>query len=341
MVTGSTKGLSRQFFAGFVKADASFRSKFVDPYTQKTKDWLEKRYRQVDGKTGIYLAHQPIYGFTRGFSEPGLTFRYSCTYAIMKTLCKVRFISLLDVGGSEGYKANLVHQIFGAKVVTTDLSAEACLRAREIFGIDSVCSDIQHLPYKDEEFDVVLCSDTLEHVADCRGSLEELLRVAKNAVVVAVPHESPEEVQQNIVNQIEHGHIHYFHTGSFDLLKGRGYIVMAKKSDTTFLYSIGRLIDANSYEGNKFPEALGRIYNRCLRPVLKLAFKNQIGSLLCAALIRLNEILSLWMADYRNICFLIIKEPSCVAEDDGVRVSVRKIINTTVPFHYLEISPLS
>ena len=37
----------------------------MDTYTEDTKSWLDQRFREVDAE-GVFLAHQPIYGFRRG-----------------------------------------------------------------------------------------------------------------------------------------------------------------------------------------------------------------------------------------------------------------------------------
>ena len=55
----------------------------MDNYTTDTKDWLNDRFKATD-EEGIYFAHQPIYGFRKGHSEPGIIIRYIITYQIMK-----------------------------------------------------------------------------------------------------------------------------------------------------------------------------------------------------------------------------------------------------------------
>lgn len=47
----------------------------MDNYTQETKNWLEERYRKVD-EQGVYVAHQPIYGFRIGPTDPNLDDSY-------------------------------------------------------------------------------------------------------------------------------------------------------------------------------------------------------------------------------------------------------------------------
>jgi SAM-dependent methyltransferase len=67
----------------------------------------------------------------------------------------------------------------GARVVGCDISeralAVALARGR---GLYSAC-DIHLLPFRDSEFDVVVCCETLEHTLDPDAALRELIRVAK------------------------------------------------------------------------------------------------------------------------------------------------------------------
>jgi len=45
------------------------------------------------------------------------------------------------------------------------------------------------LPYKDNAFDLVLCTEVLEHLDDPQKGLKELVRVSKKYLVISVPNE--------------------------------------------------------------------------------------------------------------------------------------------------------
>lgn len=196
----------------------------VEDYTATAALELDERYLRID-ENGIYKPHQPVYGFRQLPSEPDHVQRYAITFAMFEVMSRISFSTLLDVGGAEGYKAFLAQSLFGSNVVTTDVSAEACNRAREIFNLEARPADIHSLPYADETFDMVICSETLEHVPDLRAAVSELLRVARTAVVITVPHESEASVKAHMKGACPH--IHSLTPESFNFVSDYGWKIVS------------------------------------------------------------------------------------------------------------------
>lgn len=106
----------------------------------------------------------------------------------MKDLGVENMFDTLDVGCGEDYEGT----------VNTDLYPHDTLRSR-YYGKDGfqrklskipnfVKSDINNLPFQDNAFKIVICSHLLEHVGvDLMTASKELLRVAKNKVIIRVP----------------------------------------------------------------------------------------------------------------------------------------------------------
>ena len=96
--------------------------------------------------------------------------------------------SLVICGGAGG-EASYLRKAGFARVVNSDFSSEAVARARERDpDIESLVINAQdnHLP--DEAFDLVFVQDGLHHLPRPASGLNEMLRVAKRAVVVLEPH---------------------------------------------------------------------------------------------------------------------------------------------------------
>jgi SAM-dependent methyltransferase len=71
------------------------------------------------------------------------------------------------------------------------------LLSREKKGNWSIAhADVVKIPYADRSFDVVVCSEVLEHIADNKAAVKELVRVLKPGgdLVVTVPRFFPERV---------------------------------------------------------------------------------------------------------------------------------------------------
>jgi SAM-dependent methyltransferase len=301
----------------------------MDSYTVEEKASVEKRF--TASVEGVYRAHQPIYGYMTGPCEWYFTGRYIPTLRIMKELARIRGESMLDVGGAEGYKSYLARSLFGLRVHTSDLSEEACKRAEEIFGVKGTALDIHDLPFADGEFDILTCSETLEHVTDPRRAIEELLRVAKKAVIITVPVEDPEHLGEHYD---KNNHINAFDVDSFDYLRERGLAVMSKKYlDKRILY-YGMLLENSTRLGynkdRKYPRFFYSLFNLGLR-----LFDGRRGEWIMARLVAADERASRSTKDYAGILSVILKDPACYGRPSR-RVTARKIMKFTVPPFYMK-----
>ncbi|MCX6168676.1 MAG: class I SAM-dependent methyltransferase [Ignavibacteriales bacterium] len=303
----------------------------MDRYTEKTKSWLEQRFKRTTNE-GIYYAHQPIYGFRGGSSGGWVISSYTVTYQIIKALSHMQFNSLLDVGGAEGYTAALIRSIFKVHVRNCDLSNEACNRAKEIFDIDGESVDIHKLPYSDNEFDIVVCSETLEHVPNFRLATNELLRVCKKAVVITVPHEAKEIIENNIKENIPHAHIHYFDMKTFDFVKPIVKKIKTNKMLSTRLNIPRAIVESKKREKEETSySSISVIVYNLFRPLFHLVF----GKKAVTFLMKLDEKFSKNVKSFSGIIFILLKDEEFFSEIPLRKISASQIINFTVPYYYL------
>lgn len=131
--------------------------------------------------------------------------------------------SILDVGAGEGFTLQKLHDFkIGKKVEGIEYSEEAIALGKKFHPEVTIKQgDIYHLPYKDNAFDVVICSEVLEHLEDPAAALKELTRVAKKYCVLSVPHEPYFTIQRflrgkNVLKLGDHPeHIQHWSGSSF------------------------------------------------------------------------------------------------------------------------------
>ena len=136
-------------------------------------------------------------------------------------------VKILDVGCGQGRHAAYALKYKDAFVVGADLSAADLQKAGDRLRFHQFAgawdggawglavSDITALPFQDHFFDIVICSEVLEHIPDDRKALSELVRVLKKGgeLVVSVPRYLPERIcwalsdEYYLVNQ---GHIRIY-----------------------------------------------------------------------------------------------------------------------------------
>lgn len=100
-------------------------------------------------------------------------------------------VTILDAGCGEGFTDQLLKNYFpNVKIVGLEYTDEAIHIAKENNpNVEYIQGDICHMPFKDKIFDIVLCSEVLEHLEDPYRAMQEINRVSRNFVYITVPHE--------------------------------------------------------------------------------------------------------------------------------------------------------
>ena len=99
--------------------------------------------------------------------------------------------NILDVGCGEGFSLALIQKSgIQAKLSGVDASQESlALGKKEFPHLDLSYGDIYSLKAKDASYDLVLCTEVLEHLKNPEKALRELRRVSRKYAIISVPHE--------------------------------------------------------------------------------------------------------------------------------------------------------
>ena len=110
---------------------------------------------------------------------------------LINVLKPIKPIKILDVGCGEGETIVQLKQTrIGKNLEGIDNSEDALQIGRKIYpGINIKSGNIYELPYKGGSFDLLICTEVLEHLKNPRKALAELRRVSSKYVLLSVPNE--------------------------------------------------------------------------------------------------------------------------------------------------------
>jgi len=147
---------------------------------------------------------------------------------------------VLDAGCGGGRHLSEAFRARGVSVVGIDLNKDDALKAHNTTkimrheGEDGggsalvMVSDVTSLPFADESFDIVICSEVLEHIPEHRTAIREIIRVLKpgKSLVVSVPRYLPERIcwaLSEAYHNEQGGHIRIYHKKKLiSMLEGAG-----------------------------------------------------------------------------------------------------------------------
>lgn len=99
----------------------------------------------------------------------------------LRMLPDTRKKKILEIGGGTGRSLELITEF--QEFIFTDLSDSAILQAKELYGdrpnIKFLAMDAMDLKFPNEEFDIVLGIEMIEHVNDAVATIKEAFRVLK------------------------------------------------------------------------------------------------------------------------------------------------------------------
>jgi ubiquinone/menaquinone biosynthesis C-methylase UbiE len=141
---------------------------------------------------------------------------------------------MLDVGCGNG---NLLFEVLKRKKITTagiDLSEKMIQEAKiRLDGeVDLKCGDSEHLPWKNNSFDIVTCTLSFHHYPDPRAVLNELRRVLTpgGKVIIADPWEPTplRQIANLIIPLLKNGDVKIYSKSEMkDLLEECGFTLIS------------------------------------------------------------------------------------------------------------------
>jgi len=151
---------------------------------QSTKEWLQEQFRDSlfgAGYQRVYDAEgQPAFMSKWKYNDLARKLR------VMETLDRMQFDDMLNVGSGLSNLSDTVSRFCGVCAYNADMvhSFNLFTTAMSAGNSRAATADICRLPFKDESFDVVVCSEVIEHVAYPIESIFELMRVARKFLLI-------------------------------------------------------------------------------------------------------------------------------------------------------------
>lgn len=108
--------------------------------------------------------------------------------------------NVLEVGCGRGFLSNLLSE--RNTVAACDIAIDPALVAKYP-NVSFTEANIESLPFENGQFDVVVCTHTLEHVQHLGAAMAELRRVARKQLIVVVPRQRPYKYTFSL-------HVHFF-----------------------------------------------------------------------------------------------------------------------------------
>ena len=158
---------------------------------------------------------------------------YSSLISLIKPL---KAESILDAGCGEGFTINkLKENGIGKKIEGMEYSKEAISFGKKLFPHLTIKQgSVYDLPYKDNSFDLIICTEVLEHLEYPIRALKEMLRVSKKYLVISIPNEPLFMISNflrgknlsSLGNDV--GHINHWNPLSFKKYLGKNGLMIEK-----------------------------------------------------------------------------------------------------------------
>lgn len=156
---------------------------------KKKYDFKNRSWEDVQEELADDDVHAEMYKESNFMVRGLFNKRFDLIYDFIKDK---KNIKLLDVGCGDGFFLEKIKNL-GFDVYGTDISKKRLKRAaKKMVGVKLFNYKAEDMPFKNNFFDIIICTDVLEHVEDPSKVINEMKRLAKNGgfVIVSFPNES-------------------------------------------------------------------------------------------------------------------------------------------------------
>lgn len=206
----------------------------------KEKDFVKLSEEWFDGQAKVYDETDTLL-----YSKYG---KISCKN-IYDYLNDKKYESLLDVGCGTAYLIEMLSKRYPAKYVGLDLSSEMIKQAsaKNIAGAEFVVGKSDELPFEDNTFDVVTCSQSFHHYPDTDKAMQEVLHVLKPGGIYILSDTGVGFFKMLGVKVDNFIYTHFSNTGDCNVsylnksirdLKRNGFEIVQGENITTFIYTV-------------------------------------------------------------------------------------------------------
>jgi ubiquinone/menaquinone biosynthesis C-methylase UbiE len=122
--------------------------------------------------------------------------------SVLNKLDELSFSNLLDVGCGTGNLLKLISSKYDVKIAGVDLTPKMLNIARIKLGdkADLKVADSEELPFDDNKFDIVICTDSFHHYPHPEKVLAEIRRVLQQDGILLIADPSTPAPIRQIVN---------------------------------------------------------------------------------------------------------------------------------------------
>lgn len=181
--------------------------------------------REVVGRDNSLESGERVVATSISDVIPSHTVRYEMVLEKAKNAKRI-----LDIACGIGYGCYMLSESSpNSKIIGVDISEDTISFAKTHYkkeNVSYICGSIDDIK-DEEEFDLITCFETIEHIADDRDFLDKIAKLLKNGGTLFLSTPNEEIIS---VNQGNHFHYrHYKYENLIKILKDRGICVKNTK----------------------------------------------------------------------------------------------------------------